>query len=981
MKAILEKYKKPLLIVTGLIVLYALIGFFAVPFAIKAKVPEMVQEMTGTEVTLDDAEFNPFSLTLSLKGFAMQKPEGNKIIGLGELYVNYGLWTTIKHLAVSIDEFRLTAPYTNIVIDKDGSINLANLLKTDETEVEESEQSDEIFQIWIKDIRIEQGQIDFANLSSPEPFKAQIQPINLHVEDFNTLEVMLTEDDSFVLDFDGGKLAWEGSLSLVPEIKSDGKITISNVKIVRLWEAIKDQVNFQVREGILGLEANYNFVMDDEISLLTLSNGQVELTDFGVSTKDSEQQLIKVPELLVKGISYDHLGRELTIEDVSSNKAYALTQINQEGQLNLITLYTGYVVHEVQETAEEFRPDDQPLLVNVNHIALNDYRVDFVHETNADPVRLNITPIDIDITGLSTKAGSEFKLIVDASVNKTGNISINGTVGLDPVEVAMDISAQQLALKAFQPYLDQSTKLKLVRGSVNLDNHLNLSLPRQGDMKLELTGNASINKLKTVAAINNKNFLTWHAVSLEKIKFTQSPLQLDIATIDVNQLTSRFIINKDKTTNVSHIFNAPGKAEKTKPTEPKESKTKQEPFALNINEINIRNSETMFADRSLIIPFAADIKSLNGAIKKISNNKKARSSIDLKGKVNRTAPVLISGSFEPFAIENYLDVKMQFLGISMTSFTPYMAQFAGYKIEKGKLTVELDYDIKQKKLQAENKVGINQLTLGEEVDSPDSVSLPIKLALGLLKDVDGNINLDLPVKGSLDDPEFSVWGLVGDALLNLLTKAVSAPFSLIAGIAGSDADLSKVNFNKGSFELQDEQQQNLKAISLGLQQRPQLQLEIRGVAFRDEDGQALAENEIIMQIKTEQWNDLDKDERPDRIEDVVLDDEDYHDSLIDIYEEKFSDRADILVDKAEDAPDAVTAKQIYAQMLQQLGENAPVTEIELKRLADQRASAILKFLTELDPGLSARMFLLNHEVKPSVEEGGLYIDLKLGAAD
>ena len=980
------KFKKPLIIIAGLISFYAILGFFVVPWAIKAKLPDIIKENTGKIGTLTEARFNPFALTLSLKGFEMKEPNDEKIIGLGELFINYGVINSFAKLAVAVDEIRLTEPYTNIKIRKDGSLNLADLAKPGPAEEEppESEQSDELFPIWIKDIKIETGTFKFADLSLDSPFQTEITPLNLHVQNLTT---KLSDDDqglSLFLKFGGGgSLEWRGDLLLNPSIKSNGQLEIKELSSHTLWDYAKDQLNFKIQKGDIGIKTDYAFRFEGDQPQLTLSDAAVHLNDFNLTPKDSDQSVISIPSFSLTGISFDLIKQLVVISKVDSAGAKFITHISKTGEVNFNRLFATKSSKETVKQPEKTTESDnsKPWLVNILNIALNDYAVDFTQETEGDPLKLDLSPIAIKISDFSTKPANQFGLDVQIGVNKTGKINTKGNVAIDPVSAQLDIKANQLGLKAFQPYLDQSTKLKLVKGSIDLDNKFDFKLSQAGEPSINLTGNLSINDLQTIEVKSKKEFLSWKAVMLDNMKFSLDPMKLDIAKIDINGISSKVIIYKDRSTNISKIFPGPQGASQPKKEKPKPQTKDEAPFDLNIGAINFINGSSYFADRSIVIPFAANIKRLNGSIKKISTNKKSRSSILLKGKVNQVSPVVIKGSVSPFDVEDHLDMQMSFKGLDMTTATPYMAEFAGYKIEKGKLSLDLGYKIKRKSLNATNKVVINQLTLGDEVDSPNSVSLPIKLGIGLLKDANGVIDIDLPIEGRLDDPQFSVFGLVGQVLVNLLTKAVTAPFSMMASLVGSDADLSRIEFETGSSEIGDEQQKILMMLAEGLGKRPQLQLEVRGIAYQENDGKALADQKLMRDVKSVKWEDLDEDERPAKLDDVVLNDEEYYEILSDLFETKFPELADELIDKAEDAPDPATAKLVYEDIRQKLSAVSLIGDDELEKLANQRAIAISKYLTEQTEISVERIFILDHAIQPTAENNQVITELKIGVPD
>ncbi|VTL98135.1 outer membrane protein/peptidoglycan-associated (lipo)protein [Pseudomonas aeruginosa] len=266
--------------------------------------------------------------------------------------------------------------------------------------------------------------------------------------------------------------------------------------------------------------------------------------------------------------------------------------------------------------------------------------------------------------------------------------------------------------------------------------------------------------------------------------------------------------------------------------------------------MRINNGSANFADLTLMPPFGTAIQQLSGEVGTLDTRNSQPAKIDIKGKVDKYAPVTIVGELDPFDPLKKLDITTSFKRVELTTLTPYSGKFAGYRIRKGRLNLDLHYQIERSQLKAENKVLLEGLQLGEKVDSPDAVDLPVKLAVALLKDTKGNIDIQLPVAGDLNNPEFSVMPIVWQTLRNLVLRAVQAPFKFIAGLAaGGDEDLGTVPFAPGSDELSPEAQANLDKLAGALKDRPALRLEVEGVASAVADGPSIGAKRLELEYQ------------------------------------------------------------------------------------------------------------------------------------
>ena len=315
---------------------------------------------------------------------------------------------------------------------------------------------------------------------------------------------------------------------------------------------------------------------------------------------------------------------------------------------------------------------------------------------------------------------------------------------------------------------------------------------------------------------------------------------------------ARVIIGADHTVNVSEALHprgahkaAPVKTAQAAAANGKPPASSHAPsMAMAIGMVRIANGTADYADFSMQPNFATGIQDLHGTIEGLSSDPGSRATVDLQGRVDRYAPVDISGVVNLLAATTYTDIKMSFRGLELTRMTPYAVRFAGYKIASGTLDADLHYKVDHGKLNADHQFVIDQLQLGDQVASPHATKLPLRLAIALLKDRDGVIRIGLPVTGSLNDPQFSLGPLIGVALVHLLEKAVTAPFAMLGRLFGGGADVNRIDFPPGSATLLPAAQARVAAVAKALAQRPQLQLQVPAVFSPDIDRPALAQRQL-----------------------------------------------------------------------------------------------------------------------------------------
>src|SRR6185369_5429382 len=353
-----------------------------------------------------------------------------------------------------------------------------------------------------------------------------------------------------------------------------------------------------------------------------------------------------------------------------------------------------------------------------------------------------------------------------------------------------------------QPYVAQATNLTLRSGLLSVKGNVSTAAPEGAPSSLQFQGDVQLANLLTIAGPANEDLIKWRNLSVTGIDFSHNPDRLTIERVLARQPYARVIIQQDQTLNVTAALKRDANAAA-------ESEATQQPAAqplskampIRIKNISVGSGSALFADYSITPSFATGIVELDGMITGLSSEPNSRAKVQLAGKVDRYAPVDISGEVNLLSAAKYTDLALNFRNMELTTFNPYSGKFAGYNISKGKLSTELRYKIQDRKLDAQHHIVVDNLEFGDKTDSKDAAPIPIKLAVALLKDRNGVIDLQLPIGGSLDDPSFRIGPIVWKALLGLLTKIATAPFALLGSLFGGGDEMAYVDFQAGSAEL------------------------------------------------------------------------------------------------------------------------------------------------------------------------------------
>jgi len=971
------KIKIAVFIAGGLFGIYTALGFYVLPMLLKSKLPTLIQQQTGRKASLATVRFDPFSLRLNLQGFELQEPDGRVFARFEDFFVDINGRQSIARTALVIDKALLSKPVVRIAKDTNGAFNFKDLLK----ESGEAEQKGvRVFPVNIAKLSIAEGKLDWEDAHFNSPEKETVYPINFSIENFTT-QADNPADFGLTLELNsGGKLDWQGVIGLNP-LSSSGHIKLDNVQLPRIRAlALQDFVTLDL-QGYELLEADYKAdYVDDKINV-GISQGKFELRDFKLAESVQEQALATISGFAVNGIGFNLEKRELSIESVSANDADFKAWLNAEGVLNYQALIP---VAQVGATPAE--PEQAPWSISINNIALNNFGLVFEDRTLKKPVTVTAKPVNLKLTNFSNKAGTGLPFQLSASINETGSIELDGNAVAEPLSAQLAFDVKGIALENFQAYVDKYARLDVIDGTLAFDGKVSVAKSAEEKLAVKFSGNTKIADLLTRDQLKNKDFVKWDNLALNGIDADFAANQYSAETLVINKPYARVIVKKDKTVNFGDIMIAEQSDDDSKRQPVVKAAENTQPEAASkptfkLGKIQVIDGSSDFSDLSLILPFAAQIKSLDGGASGISSEQKSTIKVDLKGTAYDLAPVDVKGEISPY-LGDY-NVTVNFTGMPMPLISSYMVQFAGYKVEKGKMSLELEYKVADKELTASNNILIDQFELGEKVENPNAVSLPLELAVGLMKDSEGKIKIHVPISGSLEDPKFSVNHIVADALVNAISKVISSPFRALASLIGSEQDLSTISFAAGDAVLTKQQISKLDDLAKALKTRPVLKLEIKGAAYQEQDWPAVSDDALYDQLKKIKAAEVNKQGgRKIRAEYVVISDQDYRRLMEQLFAEKFPlmvekpllGKLRLVGSKADTNTD-----EFYAVAKQKLSAIIKPEEQRLKSLAAERAQAIANYVVQKGGIANERVFILDTAIDPEREGGGIVSLLSLKA--
>jgi hypothetical protein len=957
----------------ALVLGYTLVGFFLLPYIIKAYVVPRVAEQLHRPVSVADVEVNPFALSLRVTGFDIREVDQSGVLGFEELFINLQA-ISLLHQAYVFDTIRLTLPYVFVRVSKEGRLNLLDLLPPDnEPRQAASPQAEKtpspVPAIEIGEFEITQGVVQFRDDSKLKPYGLDIVPIHIALKNFNTKP---GGDNSYAFTAELGKgetLAWQGTISLDP-IRSEGRLSLRGVKLATLWRYVRDQYNFDLTAGTLQAEGRYRLDTATSPPDLRVFETGLHLSDIQFNAKGEDDPVKVIPTLDVEGLDLDVRGRKVVIDSVATADGTDRVWINPDKSVNFATIFKPIKTNSTAEplpsspSSASAVPDEQggSWTIVIKDGKLTNHTIHFEDRSLSRPMRADITSLSVGTHDFVFPFKGPIPLTAEHKLNRTGVVRVDGQVVVKPFQLDMEVGLKNIELQPFQPYLETFSRTSIDSGSLDLDGQVHIAGEHPRAPFLTYRGNLGVKALAIADRDQGAEVASMKRFFLNTVHLSLDPTSVSIREVGLEEPAVHLVVQSDGSLNLAKLKSAEPSSAPTDQKPARTEKSKSAPVPVTIGTVKLLKAAATFRDETVQPPVSTGLSDFTGTIKGLSSKQIARADVDLSGQVDRVAPLKIAGTINPLSEDAFTDLAITFDNLDLTVGGPYCRKYVGYDLSKGKLSFDLKYKVSQKVLEAENKVVVDQLTFGEKTNSPDATSVPVPFAVALLQDRNGRIEIDLPIRGDLNDPDFKYGRVLLSTLGNVLTKMVASPFALVGKLVpggGSGEDLQFFEFEPGSAALAATDLKKAGALTTALQQRPALRLEITGTADPMHDRQALSLQKLKAQLLAA-W----QQERasPKDVDLPVAEEE----RLI---KERFKQQQSRQPGAASaPKPDVAPKPPTVEDMRQQLAASIPIDETSLRSLANERAKQMRDQLAGEGKLAEERVFLTEVDVTASGHE-------------
>ena len=918
--------------------------------------------------------------TLELRDLDLVDRDGRALIKLPALDV---MLNEIEPLAGKVDiaSIRIDQPDFEIARAKDGSLNLAALLpapkpatdaSSTETAPDPALSAANASASTGPDIRVAllevlQARIAISDAVPAKSFEYVIEPMDVVLRDFSLLGAAPA---SLVISAagDGGtRIALDAKvIASVPSIEAE--LSVNNVDIPRFAAYFSKPLNFTVERAKARLGASFKLSLVDGAPRGTIRVGEAGVAQLRLARSGEKNAFAEAEDIVLAGATVDLTARAVEVGAFDIIKPKLRATRAADGNVDLAGLLR--TAPEPAAPSSAAGQDAAPWSALVGALRLKDGSLRVEDRTLAVPGVVELDRVALTLENVGTDKTLKSRVDLAFRGSRGGLFGVRGGFSQTPMKADLKVDARQLDLLVAQPWVAERLNAELLRGTLTLRGDLGVQATPAGDWAVAWKGETNLEEVHITDRVNASDLLKWRSLFAGGIALKLDSRTPDLlASLSVHEVAlsdyyARIIVSPQGRLNLQDIVRqkeegaaAPAAQVATAPAPAPAAPAPAGQSAalariidaarppIDVKTVVMQGGQVDFSDFFIKPNYRAQLSKLGGRVSGLSSSSGTAGEVELRGVVEGSAPIDITGRINPLAGPLFLDIKASARGIELAPLSPYSGKYVGYGIEKGKLSVNIAYKIENDQLTAQNNVVLDQLTFGAPVDSPDAIKAPILLAVSLLQDRNGVIDINLPISGSLSDPQFSIGGIVVKVIVNLIVKAVTSPFALLGSLFGSDADLDHVAFEPGLALLSDTARGKLDTLGKALTDRPALKIEVTGRTDKAADMEGYRRALLDGKVRAVKAA---KTKVP--VNEVVVDPAEYPDLLEAVYKASSFPKPRNVVGLAKSLPVPEMEKLILT--------NTEVTDEDMRLLGLARAQAVKDYLSQSAKIDDARLFVL-----------------------
>jgi hypothetical protein len=869
-----------------LALLYTLGGFMLLPWYAQRELPRLAEQQLQRHARAGAITFNPFKLQLTVADFALTEKDGRPLLAFKHALVDLE-WRSLVRRGPVFGEIRLDRPALHVAIAPDGTLNLAALAGGGRADAGDpngkSVPADASPgagnpRIVVGDLQIEHGSIDFEDQRAG--YRNRFEELSFRLSSIST-DANDTGPYALSAKTPGGaQLKWKGEASITP-LAASGTLALEHSALPELQPFVKAFLNATITDGRASLELPYRFAMSGGKPRLEISDAKVGIESLALTAQGAAAPLFRLGVLALDGVAVDLAARSVSIGALRVEAPDIRARRDENGEIDLAQLR----VPRAAETPGE------PWTIAVTRAEL--VKGSMAFDDRVTGLAPALRDVAVTLGDVTNDLARPLPFEISATLASGGAFSARGRLAPGGALEAQ-VSGSAIALAPLQPLIARYANVTLATGEAAFAGSIKTG---QKDAAFAYTGSAGASNVQVNDA-TGVLLAGWKSLATTSLRVQAAPLQVHIDTLQWQDPAGKFAIAADQTSNFRRALKrtetapasapAPAAGAEAPPAAAAPSAaTDDTAVAVHIRRIDIRQGALDFADDNVAGGFATHIREFSGTVNGVSSDRSTRSQLSLEGRIDEYGYARVSGSLNPFQPRDRSSVRVELRNLDVAKVTPYAVRFAGYRIASGRLSLDLNYRVRNNLIEGDNQILLEQLVLGDKVETPGALNLPLGLAIALLKDDQGRIDLAVPVTGNLDDPKFDFGAIIGRVLGNVISGILFAPFKILARLfsGGQGDEFSNIVFEPGSARLLPPEREKLARIVQALAKRPELKLLVPARYDVELDARALRRGALRLELGKRAGFDIEAEDPPGPLS---IDDRRTRTAVRELFAERFS---------------------------------------------------------------------------------------------
>ncbi|MHC1765710.1 MAG: DUF748 domain-containing protein [Verrucomicrobiia bacterium] len=856
--------KKALVWIVSVWLFYTVVGFFIVPLVVRAVAMKHFSKQLDRPITIQKVRFNPYAFSATIRGVLVKDKDGEPLVSWNEAYANFQL-ASLFHRAWIFKEVRCSQPFVRVQMSKDYALTFSDIVnRLSKSGAPRPSGVGKTRALRIDRLRFIGARAAVADLTPRVPFRRTIGPFAMTLTHFSTDSDHRNSFEFSGITDAGERIAWQGFFCLDP-LWSEGEFSFDGICLTNYAPLYQDAIRFEIDDGVINLHSVYRYQARAGTQRLLMTNTTIAAESLKVAEKATGQTVLDVSRCLVSGASVDATARRVEADAVAITDGRLVLHRNKDTSVNVIELAKPteaapntpggiiMLLRAMTNLMAVFLNSTNLSTGAIRNLSVTNCALHLEDLVNAQPVRLDLEGIAVNARNISNRTGSNMTAEVRMRWETNGAVRADIKASLAPPSAEVRMALDRLDLRPLAAYLEPYLNLFVLSSRLGLAGTVRWRSTEEKLPEVRFHGDAWLDEFSTAEGVETESLLKWKTLRISGLEANLNPPVISALETRLEDVFARLIIEKNRTINLMSALRRGG----TNAAAPHLT-TNVAPGLIrpkvSIGSVVLSNANIHFVDRSLQPNVNITLERLAGTLSGLSSDGPERAVVDLRGSVDQTALARVTGRVNPWNQRQPTELKIALQEMDLLPGDPYSRKYLGYQLKQGTGSLDTRFHLAEYKLKSENRITLDQLVLGAKVDSPEATKLPVQLAMALLRDRNGRIELVVPVDGSLTDPEFHLGEVFSGAIWKVFNNIATSPFSALSALFGGKGDaLNFYEFGPGSTHLLPASFEKLDALANALYERPELKLEIEGGSDSKTDFEALPVGKWRNQEQPKKW--------------------------------------------------------------------------------------------------------------------------------